>query len=185
MATAEAAFSPQALPASTKFSVRGYAVLAPIEDLPWLLAVLSSKAFDYFFKLLLGYFGFPEFIVGMLQKLPLPTPDKVSAAELAAISSEAWCLKRTVDTTQQTSHAFGVPAPLVVPGSTLAERASEWAARVRASEEAVEVIQAKIDELAFRLYGLDAVDRAALTTRSPPKPPPKPTSMNMKKRKNC
>ena len=159
-----AAFSPQVLPARVIFSVRGYAVLAPIGELRWLLGILSSRAFDYFFKLLLGRFGFPEFIVGILQKLPLPTADEKSSAELAALASEAWRIKRENDTTQATSHAFSAPASLAVPGITLVERAAAWAARVRTSEETVAAIQAEIDDHAFSLYGLDAADRAALTS---------------------
>jgi hypothetical protein len=158
------AFSPQVLPQNSIFSVRGYAVLAPVGELRWLLGILSSRAIDYFFKLLLGRFGFPEFIVGILQKLPLPTADEKNNTEIAALASKAWRIKRENDTTQATSHAFLVPVSLAAPGSTLAERAASWAARVRTSEETVAAIQAEIDDLTFRLYGLDAADRAALTS---------------------
>ena len=57
---------------------------------------------------------------------------------------------------------------LVVSGATLADRAAAWAERVHASEETVAAIQAEIDDLAFRLYGFDDTDRAALTATSPP-----------------
>ena len=69
-----------------------------------------------------------------------------------------------------------MPALLAAPGATLAERAAAWAARVRTSEETVAAIQAEIDDLAFRLYGLDAADRAALTATLATEATPTPTA---------
>ena len=81
-----------------------------------------------------------------------------------ALARRIWAERRK----RATSGQFDVtrlllPALLAAAGSTLAERAAAWAARVRTSEETVAAIQAEIDDLAFRLYGLDAADRAALT----------------------
>jgi hypothetical protein len=61
------------------------------------------------------------------------------------------------------THAFVVPAITSGQGNSLKERIATWAARVRTSEETVAHIQAEIDDLAFRLYGLDAADRVTLT----------------------
>lgn len=157
-------FAPVALPSNAVFSIRGYAILCDddAELLP-LLALGNSALFDFIFKLALGRFGFPEFVVGILQKLPLPNIGEKFAGPLASQARRAWATKRTVDTAHSTSHVFLLPALLAAPGSTLAERAAAWAARVRTSEETVAAIQAEIDDLAFRLYGLDDADRAALT----------------------
>jgi transposase len=158
------AFSPQAMPKGCVFSVRGYAILAPEGELASLLGTTASSTFDYLFKVLLGRFGFPEFVVGVLQKLPLPMIGDELGKSLATHSRRAWAAKRAIDTVHSTSHAFLLPALPAAPGGTLAERAIAWAARVRTSEDAVAAIQSEIDDLAFRLYGLNASDRAALTS---------------------
>ena len=158
-----AQFSPQVLPAGCIFSVRGYAAFAPVKELPWLLGLTGSSAFDFLFKTLLGRFGFPEFVVGALQQLPIPELSIRDAECLGSLAGNAWSEKRTLDSVVPTSHAFLLPALLATPGSTLAERADTWCARVVASEETVASIQTEIDDLAFRLYRLNSADRAALT----------------------
>lgn len=158
------AFSPQVMPADSIFTVRGYAILAPSSQLLPLLGLSAASVFDHIFKILLGRFGFPEFVVGVLQKLPIPNIANQDGTRLGQLSHQAWIEKRGVKVADSTSHAFIFPALLAGPGKTLAERAAAWAARVRTSEETVAAIQAEIDDLAFRLYGLDAADRAALTS---------------------
>src|SRR5208337_1072000 len=67
-------FAPQPLPSGCIFSVRGYSVFLPEAVLLPALSIFNSKPFDYIFKALLGRFGYPEFIVGVLQKLPWAEP---------------------------------------------------------------------------------------------------------------
>jgi hypothetical protein len=158
------AFSPQAMPTGCIFSVRGYAMFAPNSDLAPLLGITASSVFDYLFKLLLGRFGFPEFVVGVLDVLPIPDLSNKIGEALGSLASRGWATKQSLDASTSTSHAFVCPPLLFSTGSALAERAAAWAARVRTSEETVAAIQAEIDDLAFRLYGLNAADRAALTS---------------------
>jgi len=158
------AFSPQVMPADSIFTVRGYAILAPAPQLLPLLGLSAASVFDYIFKILLGRFGFPEFVVGVLQKLPIPNIANQDGTRLGQLSHQAWTEKRGLKVADSTSHAFIFPALLAGPGNTLADRAAAWAARVRTSEETVAAIQAEINDLAFRLYGLDAADREALTS---------------------
>jgi len=159
-----ASFSPQAMPSGCIFSVRGYAILAERDQLAALLGFCASSPFDYLFKVMLGRFGYPEFVVGILQKLPTPPITGAIATQLGRLSNAAWNDKRAIDSANSASHAFIVPALVSARGNTLAERAAAWAARVRTSEGTVAAIQAEIDDLAFRLYGLDAADRVALTS---------------------
>lgn len=158
------AFSPQALPAKSVFSVRGYAALAPTSELPCLLGILSSQVFDYFYKLLLGRFGFPEFIVGILQKLPLPTIDEQSGEKLASLTSNAWRTKRGLDVFQSSSHAFLSPALAMVSGTTLSERSEAYTNLIRSNVESINRVQKSLDDISIRLYGLEESDREALTT---------------------
>jgi len=158
------AFSPQAMPSGCVFSVRGYAILAPPDELGALLGVTASLPFDYLFKLLLGRFGYPEFVVGVLQTLPIPVISPEVSASLEKLSHSAWTKKRSLDAARSTTHAFHAPALITELGETLAERAAAWANRVRATHGTVATIQNDIDDLSIELYGLNVSDRAVLTS---------------------
>ena len=145
-------FSPIPLPFGAVFSIRGYAILAEFEELMVIAAICNSKAFDYLFKVSLGRFGFPEFVVGILQKLPLPNVNNDLRRKLSSSVKRAWSLKRKLNTVDETSHAFYLPAALRVrlgvydPAAIEAELAE---------------IQTDIDTIAFDLYGFSDADRAA------------------------
>ena len=86
MATGESRFAFQPLPSGCIFSVRGYSVFLPEASLLPGLAIFNSKPFDYLFKALLGRFGYPEFIVGVLQKLPWSEPSDTQAQALYVLT---------------------------------------------------------------------------------------------------
>lgn len=157
-------FAPVPLPSNSVFSIRGYAILCDDEkELLPLLAIGNSAVFDFIFKLALGRFGFPEFVVGILQKLPLPTISNEFANSLALNARRAWAIRREFDTIHSTSHTFHIPALLIPRSGTLTERAAVWATLVSMNETTFATLQAEIDNLVFRFYRLDANDRAALT----------------------
>jgi len=80
-------FSPQVRPSGSLFSIRSYSILAEAENqLPYLLGLTCSKVFDFIFKMLLGRYGFPEFIVGVLKVLPIPNPDPQSRTILGSLA---------------------------------------------------------------------------------------------------
>lgn len=145
-------FSPQLMPAGCVFSVRGYSAF-PAEGCELAtLALFSSAAFDYIFKTALGRFGYPEFIVGVLQMLPWVEPTTVNAEALQRLAKRAWSLKRSLDTVNEASHAFLLPLLIrdrigaFVTGSIESELAD---------------IQAEIDSISFSLYGFSESDRQA------------------------
>lgn len=76
-------FSPSLMPSGCIFSVRGQAILGETAKLPVLLGATNSWIFDYIFKLFLGRFEFPEFIAGILQKLPWLEPHEAHAKILS------------------------------------------------------------------------------------------------------
>lgn len=158
-------FSAQAIPAGSLFSVAGKLACADtkFELLP-LLALANSEVCDRLITLFAGKVGGVQYEVGLLARIPTPPLDKDESARLSELAHRGWALRQRVDSVDASSHAFCEPSLLATPGSTLVERAAAWAARVRTSEETVAAIQAEIDDLAFRLYGLDAADRAALTS---------------------
>lgn len=155
-------FAPLALSAGSIFSVRGYAILAPSNCLPSLLGLGASRYFDYLFKVMLGRFGFPEYVVGILQKLPTPSLDTGLGPRLGAIARRCIDLKRALDTATITGHAFTTIALLQLSGDALAQRASAWQARIAEAEATLDVCQAEIDEIVYQLYGTSLKEREAI-----------------------
>jgi hypothetical protein len=105
-----------------------------------------------------------SFEVGVIQRTVLPRAEQADMLRLAKLATTACVTKQRLDTVQETAHAFAIPAVIADFGNTIAERAAAWFSRVRKCEVTVAAIQAQIDDLAFHLYGLDAADRAALTS---------------------
>jgi hypothetical protein len=134
------------------------------EDLRAVLAIFNSALFDALIGLFAGKVGGVQYESGLICAVPFPNIDAHGRDVLSKLADRAWSLVRDLDTCREIANAFAVPALLQVAGPTLTDRAAAWAARVRTSEETVAAIQAEIDDLAFRLYGLDAADRAALTS---------------------
>ena len=160
-------FSPQALPKNSVFSVRGYAAFSYENDLLAMLAVFNSSVFDYLFKLALGRFGHPEFVVGVLQWLPWAESGiRADNNQLGHLARRAWSLKRSLDTRTETSHAFTLPALLQIKDGVLAARAEVWANHVRSIEAELISIQSEIDTRCFDLYGIDKADRGIITQAS-------------------
>lgn len=71
-------------------------------------------------------------------------------------------LKRDLDRVNETSHVFYRPALLQVPGAMLAARVTAWEAQVGATEVQLAAHQREIDDIAFRLYGIEDEDRRAI-----------------------
>jgi hypothetical protein len=145
-------FAPVPLPVDSIFSIRGYAILAERTELMAIAALCNSTAFDYIFKVALGRFGFPEFVVGILQNLPIPSIPETLRESLVELLKRAWSLKRKLDTVMETSHAFTLPGAL---------RARLGDYDPPAIEAELAHIQARVDAIAFDLYGFAEADRCA------------------------
>ncbi|MGE6102962.1 hypothetical protein ACLHZT_05010 [Aeromonas veronii] len=149
-------FSPQLMPEGCVFSVRGYSAFPAEGHELETLALFSSAAFDYIFKTALGRFGYPEFIVGVLQMLPWGEPTTDNAEELRKLAKRAWSLKRSLDTVNEVSHAFLLPM-------MLRDRIGTFDVDLIESE--IADAQTKIDAISFELYGFSEVDRQAAIGR--------------------
>ncbi len=141
-------FSPQLLPGGSIFSVRGYTAHTPRQEMSS-LALFASHAFDYVFKTALGRYSHPEFIVGVLQKLPWPQFDHSVGLSLEKLSQRGWSIKRGIKLSDETSRVFQLPILLLIAKSD------------PVNEEDLNEIQAKIDDIAFDLYGFNSADRAS------------------------
>lgn len=124
-----------------------------------LLAICSSSAFHTLVEVQLAAAdarpggAAHSFEVGVIQKTPVPDLNAEQHATLAALARRAWSLKHTLDTIEETSHAFALPAALRV-------RLGDY--DPSAIEAELARIQTKINAIAFDLYGFSEADRAAV-----------------------
>ena len=79
------------------------------EELLALLAVTTSGAFRYLVALQMA---FGSYEVGVIQRTPVPRLAPTDIEALTQLARRAWSLKRSLDTTNETSHAFLLPAAI-------------------------------------------------------------------------
>lgn len=151
-------FRPQALPAGAITTVRGSGIYAFPSAAPF-LALLNSSTADYLLKLMLGRGGHPQFDMGDIAALPIPSMGDSEQLALSAIARKAWSAQRSLDTTNETSHAFILPSGLNENVTGL-DRGTV--------ERELEAIQKQIDDTAFALYGVGPEDRAAIESSLKP-----------------
>lgn len=120
------------------------------EQLLALLAITTSAIFCYLVELQMA---FGSYEVGVIQRTRVPELSAADSRALGALARRAWSLKRSLDATNETSHAFLLP-------SGLNERITGLAGAAVESELAQ--IQQQIDDRAFELYGIGPEDRAVI-----------------------
>jgi hypothetical protein len=156
----------RALPALSVIGNKGPGLFAPTSEAPQLLAVLAtsaSKVFEALMGLQVSRLELANnFDAGLLATVPVPVKG-THDPELSSLGRSGWSLVRDLDTVNEVSHAFVVPAVMQVVGGTFSDRVSAWAARVAAAESELERVQSEIDELCFELYEISDEDRRAIT----------------------
>ena len=129
------------------------------EELMALVCLLNSTAFGLLVSLQLAAADAAarSYEVGVIQRTPVPDISPKQRARLVTLARRAWSLKRSLDTTNETSHAFLVPA-------ALRHRLEAF----DPSEIEIELsgIQAEIDTIAFDLYGFTNADSQAALGRT-------------------
>lgn len=144
------------MPTGCIFADKGPAAFVTNDDPEALLALVSllnCSAFGLLVSVQLARVELAQsFEVGLIQQTPVPALSSSHCAQLAALARRAWSLKRTLDTTTETSHAFLLPAAL---------RFRAGAFDPPAIEAELAHIQADIDAIAFDLYGFSEADRVA------------------------
>jgi hypothetical protein len=129
------------------------------EELMALVCLLNSTAFGLLVSLQLAAADAAarSYEVGVIQRTPVPDISPKQRARLVTLARRAWSLKRSLDTTTETSHAFLLPA-------ALRRRLGAFAP----SEIEIELsgIQAEIDTIAFDLYGFTNADSQAALGRT-------------------
>jgi hypothetical protein len=155
-------FSAQAVPAGSIFSIAGKMAFTPERERLAYLAVLNSSAFDSLMGLFAGKVGGVQYEAGLIRRTPVPQ-DSERMEPLAVLARRGWSLRRGLDTANEVSHAFELPAALQVDGKTLVDRIECWSRRVADVEAQLATVQADIDDLCFDLYGFSAADRRAIS----------------------
>lgn len=141
---------------------------SPILQLPprihWsTCAILNSDVFLGLIQLLMarGVHGGQtlKYEVGYVRSVPVPTADTQSREALEKRALASYTLTRGLSTSDETSHAFHLPALLQVTGQSLAERIAAWRERIEETDHQLADHQREIDDIAFRLYGIEGEDR--------------------------
>jgi hypothetical protein len=150
-------FAPQLMPSGAIFTVRGYAILAAKSELLPLASLGSSRVFDALAKTMLGRFEYPEFVVGVVQKLPVPELTAVEQDALTDLALRSWSIRRRLDEGSEISHAFALPDAL----------RSDPVDREKAEQE-LEYIQSEIDRTALNIYNISEDDISGLNVTPDP-----------------
>ncbi len=147
----------RAMPRGCIFADKGPAAFVDEDEPDALLAlctVVNSLAFGLLVSVQLARVELAQsFEVGLIQQTPLPDLSTEQKARLATLARRAWSLKRTLDTIEETSHAYVLPA-------ALRARLADY--DPVAIEAELSRIQIEIDSIAFDLYGFNEADRAAV-----------------------
>ncbi len=141
------------LPAGCIFGSKGPGIFVPGDDVETLLSLLAISTSSAFGLLVDLQTSFGSYEVGVIQRAPVPELSSLHKSKLAALARRAWELKRALDTVEETSHVFLLPAAL---------REQCGAHDPSAIEAELARIQAEIDDIAFDLYGFNEADRAAM-----------------------
>lgn len=159
----QSGFSVRAMPSGGVFGDKGPAVFVPddsLDELEFLLTIMNSRVFGYLVALQMAFGSYEP---GVIQRTPVPEITSAGRAVAMNLGRRAWRCMRSLDTTNEVSHAFLLPAALQIDGRLLGERARGWSSRVMETESELRQLQGEIDDLCFELYGISEGDRRAIT----------------------
>ena len=156
----------RSLPAGCVFGDKGPAAFVFDDNHISLLAlalVMNSRVFYLLVQMLVARISLAQsFEVGLIQAIPLPNlsePDRTRLSQLASSCLEA---KRNLDRSNETSHIFCLPVLLHGSGNSLVDHTAVWHACVSETEQLLAGHQREIDDIVFRLYGIEGEDRLTI-----------------------
>lgn len=155
-ARSQRGLSIRSLPSDCIFSHKGIGIITNFNFLPVLLGLTNSVAFQ---RMVEAQMAFGSYEVGVIQRTPVPNLDNPDGERLGELALQCVELKRNLDRANEISHVFHLPALLQCPTEMLVERSAAWAQRVAATEQQLVAHQQEIDDIAFRLYGIEGEDR--------------------------
>ncbi|MDP9310602.1 MAG: BREX-1 system adenine-specific DNA-methyltransferase PglX [Chloroflexota bacterium] len=155
-------FSLIPMPKGCIFSVSGKGLFCD-QDLYITQSVLSSLPANYILRVYMARADLdPKYQAGDIQRMPFPYISTDLGTALRQLDGRCVALMQMLDTVNETSHVFQLPALLQVQGELLTNRIGAWQARVAETHQQLEAHQREIDDLAFALYGIEGEDRRAI-----------------------
>ena len=158
------------LPAGCVFGHKGPAAFVSDnnpESLLTLAALMNSRSFYIFVQMMVARTSLAQsFEVGLIQLIPVPNLSDPNGAGLSKLAYACLEVRRNLDRINETSHVFYLPALLYVNGGSLEERTSDWQAHLAKAEQQLADHQREINDITFRLYGIDDDGRATVENYS-------------------
>jgi hypothetical protein len=148
------------------FGDKGPMLFPPEEDVEASLALFNSDVFIGLLHLVTPRGGVHteqtlSYEVGLVKSVPLPNLSSAQA-DLRRLANEATAVSRFEVTANIRSHYYLLPAVLQSQGDTLEKRIASWQESVADHRRALIETQEEINEIAFKLYGLEPEDRIGL-----------------------
>lgn len=154
------------LPAGSIFADKGPSAFVDgdsREKLKAVCAVFNSAPFGALVALQLARTELAQsYEVGLVQQTPVPELNLAVETVLAELAQRAWSIRRDLDTATEVSHAFAIPALLQAAEPTLQALATLRVNRVFGSAQQLVDINSAINDICFKLYGIEAEDRRSI-----------------------
>ena len=149
------------LPQGCIFADKGPAVFANPSELPSLLGLMNTPAFEALVASQLGAADTAarSYEVGLIQNTPVPNLSNPQGITLGELAMKCVYLKRNLDMANETSHVFYLPALLQVQEYTLREYHVAWQTLLMDTAAQLGEYQCEINNIVFHLYNLDDVER--------------------------
>jgi hypothetical protein len=126
------------------------------QDILSLCALMNSNAFGYLVSVQLARTELAQsFEVGLIQQTPVPMLAAENRELGAGLARSLWSAKRSLDSSNELSHAFLLPGPV-------RQRVSSFDAQE--VETRADSLARQIEDWALCLYDFEAEDRAAIGT---------------------
>jgi len=151
-------FCPQVMQSGTIFSVRGYGAFAPIDVIKTYLAFWNAVQFDYLYKIMLGRFGFPEFIVGILLKMPYFEFEDGIKTKMKRASKKIFTNRLSIERVSLTSRFFISPAIIFSKSSSIMNSIEKWKINLNKILDDMVISQKAIDEIGDTIIKIDGIN---------------------------
>lgn len=155
-------FSARVLPAEAIFHAKGPGVFVEESHRYAWLGLMNSSVFKGLLELQMA---FGSYEVGVVQRTPVPSLATQAGQHIGEVARRCVDLKRQFDTGDETTHVFHHPFLVRYLESTLEAGVAAWEQALKQAAEMLCHEQDVIDELAARIYGIDAADIESLTAQ--------------------
>lgn len=141
------------------FGIASKMAFVPQEDRKAFLAILNSYPFNELLRIQAGSVGGVQYESGLIARAPVPYLTEVVKTKLEDYATNIWSLLRLLDTRNEISHAFVLPALLQFSGG---DRHKEWTSHVEQTNATISTYQELVNTAVFDSYGLLERDKETL-----------------------